>query len=483
VLVLGFDAPVQTEHYFVSAYMLIQCIAREIMHYYHVQSLRDRLSFGDKILQSMSSGFLILDPDLTVTNANQSGCELLEVPKERLIGSKLSEHVLSKLLVRDIFITGQPIIDQEVVIRLAHKNLRILKTAVPVFGKDGSVIAVLDHFREIKEAHKLATRITGAKAGFTFEDIIHQSRAMREVIEIGKLAADNPLSVLITGESGTGKELLAHAIHMAGIRRSNPFVIIDCASLPRDLVAGELFGYVEGAFTGARKGGMPGKFELAEGGTVFLDEIGELPLELQAQFLRVLQSRKVSRLGSKDPIPVDIRIIAATNKDLSQSVRNGAFREDLFYRIHVLTIQIPALRSRPDDIEPLAEYFCGKYCRSFKKTEVSFSAEAMEILKQRDWPGNVRELENVVARAVHICGERIEASHVTPPVAMQSQAFSILSMSDLPMPGSGAGLLREMEQELISQTIAACSGNISQASRQLGLSRSSIYKRLSAGKL
>lgn len=462
--------------------LFLKSLSYEIEHTNTISRLRAQTEFNEQIIQSISSGFLILSPDLTITNANPAACELLGVNMERLLGSRLSEFIFSKLLVEQIFIDGKPVIDREVVIKLANKNLRILKTAVPVFDKNGSVIAVLDHFKEIKEAHQLATRITGARANFTFNDIVHQSDIMRETIALSKEVAGNSLSVLITGESGTGKELFAHAIHMASQRKKFPFVVIDCASLPRDLVASELFGYVAGAFTGARKDGMPGKFELADGGTVFLDELGELPLEIQAQFLRVLQNREVMRLGSKDVIPIDIRIIAATNRNLTQDIAHGLFREDLFYRLNVININVPPLRSRPDDIILLANYFCGKYAQLMGKARVSVSAPAMQALLERKWPGNVRELENTIARAIHLADAVIEARHVQAfePVPSRQGEAPLMRPKMLAVAPNATGRIKDVEQMVIEQTVAACGGNISKSARQLGISRSTIYKKMLA---
>ena len=450
-----------------------------------IAALLEEVDFGEKIVQSMSSGFMVLRPDLRVINANRAACDLLRTTEEKLIGSKLSEYIFSKLVVRQVFATGKAVKDQEVFIKLADRDLHILKTAVPVFGRDGTVIAVLDHFKEIKEAHQLVSRMSGARARFTFDDVIHDSQIMDEVIELSKMAAANSLSVLITGESGTGKELFAHAIHLAGARRKAPFVVIDCASMPRDLVASELFGYMEGAFTGARKGGMPGKFELANGGTIFLDELGELPLEVQAQFLRVLQNRQVRRLGGKEMLPVDIRIIAATNRDLAREVKRGNFREDLYYRLNVLAIHIPALRNRQEDITRLSAYFLKKYGQIIGKHDLSMTGAALAALREHPWPGNVRELENVIAKAVHICGGRIEAGHLSFLSAGAGTA------EDRPEPEAAAGnhqppadraliSLKDIENKAFREAIAACGGNISRAAKKLGVARSTIYKKMAA---
>jgi transcriptional regulator with PAS, ATPase and Fis domain len=461
--------------------LLLQSAACELENQFRIQQLLKQVEFGEQIVHSMSHGFMVLAPDLTVINANQVACELLNTTAQALIGSTLANFIFSPLLVRQVFKTGQAVKDREVFIKLTDRYVHITKTAVPVFGRDGSVISVLDHFREIKETRQLASRIAGAKAGFTFDDIIHKSQIMREVIELSKLAAANSLSVLITGESGTGKEMFAHAIHLASARRKAPFVVIDCASLPRDLVASELFGYMDGAFTGARRGGSPGKFELADGGTIFLDELGELPLEVQPQFLRVLQTRQVMRLGGQYGLPIDIRVIAATNCDLADEVRRGNFREDLFYRLNVLNINIPALRFRPEDIVELAHFLLKKYCRMTGKEQILLSDSALQKLTTYAWPGNVRELENTIAKAVHICSGIIEekdlrlAEHLmTEPAAATPGPRESVQLEAIYTPP-----LREVETQAIQHALKVCSGNISKAAKMLGLARSTIYKKMS----
>ncbi len=479
ILAMGFDDPLP-QALAPLAGMILSMAAREIEHQRQIRHLQKQVEFGEKVVQSMSSGFLVLAPDLSITNANQAACSLLDATMEDLTRSKLSDYVRSKLLVKEVFATGKPIIDQEVVIKLADRDLRIIKTATPVFDENGAVIAVLDHFRETKEAHKLATRLTGAKASFSFDNIVHRSDSMHGVVELAKIAANNSLSIVITGESGTGKELFAQAIHTASKRRHGPFVVIDCTSIPRELVASELFGYVEGAFTGTRKGGMPGKFELADGGTIFLDELAELPLEIQPQLLRVLQNRELSRLGSKDVIPVDIRVIAATNRNLPLEVKKGNFREDLYYRLNVFALHVPSLRSRPEDIALLAEYFCEKYCNAIEKPRVSISGAAMEILQRRDWHGNVRELENTVAKAVHICDDCVMAEHVREAEQLSDGSTARRAAQSVHAPDYAAGTMRDAEEQIIRQAIKSCAGNISQAAKQLGMSRSTIYKKMIA---
>ena len=232
-------------------------------------------------------------------------------------------------------------------------SLQCMLSAAPIPNDKGMVLFL----HEASKAQRLAAHSVGAKAIYTFSSIIGESPSLQKAIELSKVASHSNITTLILGESGTGKELFAHAIHNASARKNAPFVVVNCGALPRDLIQSELFGYDPGAFTGAQKQGKPGKFELAEGGTIFLDEIGDMPLEAQINLLRVIQNKEVSRIGGKFSRPIDVRIIAATNKRLQQSVRDGSFREDLFYRLSVLTIDVPPLRERQQDVMLLAESF------------------------------------------------------------------------------------------------------------------------------
>lgn len=489
VLVMGKGSPFQEVDQPL-AQLFLMALSREIAMTVERLRHKTQIDFARNIIRSMDSSFLVLDADLTIIGANPAACGLLGLPEERLVGSKASDVVFSKLIVQEARDSRRAIKDREAFIKLKNKTLHILKTAIPVFGQDGSVIAVLDHFREIKETRQLVSRMSGTRAIFTFEDIIHKCTGMADIISMGRMAATNVLSVLISGESGTGKELFAHAIHLASERRNAPFVVIDCASMPRELVPSELFGYEEGAFTGSRRGGMPGKFELANGGTIFLDELGELPLEVQAQFLRVLQCREVTRISGKEALPIDIRVISATNRELSQEVRLGNFREDLFYRLNVLSLHIPPLRSRQEDIEPLAMLFVDKYAARFNR-KFRLAPEALHALQAHPWPGNVRELENAIARAVHLHGNTVGNGDVigdipllSPLRATDNAAVSVPQGMRCVSCGADAGgtitPFRDLEIQAIQKAIAASNGNISRAAQMLGVARSTIYKKISA---
>jgi len=454
--------------------IFMQVCLRSIMHWSQkedaLKDLRLKNKLESAIIKSISDGFLVLKPDGVITHANNKAAELLgQDGGDKIIGRKLTEFILSDLIIFDVFKTGKPIIDREVFIKLPNRTLHILKNAFPVHDEEGKVIAVIDHFKEIKYVHKLVNQMVGAKASFTFDDIIYTSNAMKHAVKTAQAASKASLSVLIQGESGTGKELFAHAIHNNSDRRNGPFVIIDCAAMPRELVEAELFGYVDGAFTGARRGGRPGKFELANGGTVFLDEIGEMPLDIQAKFLRALQSRCIVRVGGSEVIPVDIRVIAATNRDLQYEVQRKNFREDLFYRLNVLTVNVPPLRSRPEDIVPLVHHFIRSYSTSLNKPDITISPEAMKILLDYHWPGNVRELENVIGRAVSNSEKAI-----TPEDLCISTGFR----NRQGMEKNSFLTYSEMEKRNILAALASCQGNKAKAAQMLGIARSTFYKKL-----
>lgn len=272
---------------------------------------------------------------------------------------------------------------------------------------------------EERESQLLRDTFKSRTEDITFDDILHRSDLMRRCIQTAKMVARADSTVLLLGESGTGKELFARAIHHGGKRAAYSFVAINCASLPEHLLESELFGYEEGAFSGSKKGGKPGLYELADKGTLFLDEVGELPLPLQAKLLRTLQTGTFRRVGGTREQQVNVRVIAATNRDLMGMVRNGEFREDLYYRLHVIPVQTPPLRSRPEDVLLLADHFLASWKSKLSKPGMHFTDDCQHALSNYDFPGNVRELENMVERAVHLAdSDEIEAYHMMIPGAV-----------------------------------------------------------------
>ncbi len=299
--------------------------------------------------------------------------------------------------------------------------------------------------------------------GFHEEEIITANPEMKRILTIADHLAMSDITVLITGESGTGKELLARYIYRRSKRAHGPFVAVNCAAIPENLLESELFGYEKGAFTGAHET-KKGRFELAHGGVLLLDEIGEMPLHLQAKLLRVLQERSIERLGSTRSISIDVRVIATTNRDLPSEIREGRFREDLYYRLNVFPIKLPPLRERPEDIQLLSKRFLERFSREVGKDIRGFSEEAMEILLKRPWRGNVRELENVIQRAVFLCNREV----IEPGDLMLEDSIQYPKL----------GRIREIERELILRTLEETGGNKTLAAKILGVSVRTIRNKL-----
>jgi len=379
--------------------------------------------------------------------------------------------------------------DEEIMLPTQGGPLHFVASGTPILNEQGIVESGVIILRPIKDVHRLVNRFSGAQASFRFEHIITDDPVMLELIETAKRAASSMSSVLIEGESGTGKELFAQAIHNDSPRSKGPFLAVNCGAIPRDLVGSELFGYSGGAFTGAKKEGNPGKFELASGGTLFLDEIGDMPLEQQAALLRVIQEKALIRIGGHQLIPVDARIICATNKDLFTEMRKGNFRNDLYYRLNVISIRIPPLRERRIDITLIFRHFLNMAMRQFSKPIKHIGDGVLDYLGRYTWPGNVRELQNIVERMVNsISGSTLEIEHLPPeiigpfpsadasiPVHMTSKKSGLTIREAL-----SRNRLREVEEEKnnIITLLSIHNGNVSRVAREMGLSRTTLYKKM-----
>ncbi len=353
------------------------------------------------------------------------------------------------------------------------------------FDKDEvrQIVAKALRTRELRGADVTPTATSrGARFG-----IIGASSGITELYAILERVADTPTTVLITGESGTGKELVARALHEHSSRKDKPFIKVNCAAIPKELIESELFGYERGAFTGAVTS-KPGRFELANGGTLFLDEIGEIPIEMQVKLLRALQESEFERVGGIKTIRVDVRLVAATNRDLKKLILTGNFREDLFYRLNVVPIRLPALRERTSDIPLLVEHFLARFNERLKKDVRSVHREAMDALVQYPWPGNIRELENVVERAVLFCDtQELTPSALPPDVrGLPALANVVLPEADLQAALASEGGLKEhvkvvmsrLEKELVSRALQQTGGNVTHAARLLKISRKGLQLKM-----
>lgn len=387
--------------------------------------------------------------------------------------------------------TGEPV--QGAVMKVGPKKREVVVNVAPIMvgtALKGSV-AVIHDISEIKrlsdELDRAKRRIRLLEAKYTFEDIIGSSRQIKMAVEQAKRAASTPATVLLRGESGTGKELFAHAIHRASRRRKGQFIRVSCTAIAESLLESELFGYEGGAFTGARRSGKKGLFEEANGGTILLDEIGEISPALQAKLLRVLQEKEVLRVGSTKPISVDVRVIAATNIILEKAVQNGTFREDLYYRINVVPVYIPPLRSRKEDIPQLVHYLLRKFNQEYGRNVESAADSVIQTLMDYDWPGNVRELENVLGRAMinmRFNETVIQVQHLPLLRHYAGERYSLAAVDTFPgvghtsLPETLELTLHKAERKALGQALEYAGGNKTKAARLLGISIRSLYYKL-----
>lgn len=436
----------------------------------------------EAIINSINSGFMIVDNNGNIVHMNELGGKIFGLDVAKVIGKHVTEIVESHPVVLDLLKTGEGWTERELFIDSRRGQLKLIETAIPVKNESNQVVCVIKTFREMDRVHAFATKVMGARARFTFDDINGHSTAIKEAVDLAALAAESDSTLFIYGETGTGKEVFAQAIHNASSRGRGPYLAINCAAIPRDLMESELFGYVQGAFSGASKNGRAGKFELAAGGTLLLDEIGDLPLDMQAKLLRVLQDKVVMRLGGDKVIPVDVRIIAATNKDLQKEVKKGNFREDLFYRINIITIKLPPLRRRKEDIPLLAHYLMKKIASRLNKYYIeTITSEALRAIMEYHWPGNVRELENALERAINttrstyidICNLPQEILDNTSNY--QGESILINQTTDYSLESP---TIEGMEYQALHKALETSKWNITHAARQLGISRTTIYDKM-----
>lgn len=438
-----------------------------------------------QIIETISDGIVFF--------STESGVVLTNVAMEKMLGDNLegfidnlNQTIFShkdermETLVRD----GIPFQDAEMRFSANKTKLSFMVSGSVASSRGQNTLKLLFIFKPLQAVHSLVNRLSGARAEIEFEDIYSQNPAMLKLIEEAKAAANSESTVLVLGESGTGKEMFAQAIHNFSPRRNGPFVAINCGVIPRELIGSELFGYESGSFTGAKANGKAGKFEFASGGTLFLDEIGDMPLEQQIALLRVLQEKTIMRIGSNISIPVDVRIICATHKDLYHQAMAGNFRMDLFYRINVISLNIPPLRKRPEDICLLFNVFLKKHTGNQEPKEVS--PTVYQILQQYNWPGNVREIQNLTERLVHIDNDGIIDLNDIPQEIIGTMSTN-LQRREQPMPALSEEIidknqlnkiLSREEKERLVNLMLKHKQNITKVAEDLGVSRTTIYKKL-----
>lgn len=452
-----------------------------------LQNVHDELT---AVFNAMSDGLLVLSKDGRVTQFNPAAQVITGYDDEAFRSIHIVDLFSGKApYTLKLLETGEDFKDQEILLDGVRGKIHATASGKPRYDENNQVIGAHIILRPIDRVQELVNKFSGAHASFTFESIIGNDRHLQMAIKLALEAGRNNSTVLLQAESGSGKEMFAQSIHNASQRRNQPFVAINCAALPRELVASELFGYVEGAFTGAKKGGRPGKFELAHRGTLFLDEIGSMPLDQQALLLRAIQDRAILRVGGDNLINVDVRIIAASNQDLLELVGEGAFRADLYYRLNVVQIIIPPLRERRGDIRILLKHFLEVMSPRLNRVIKSVDPEVGRYLEAHSWPGNIRELQNVVERTLllaedgHITVECLPREIIRPAAYAQERVagdYAPLTAGG-PVGRNRSGrkmLAQEQERDDIILALNRCGGNVTKAAAEMGMSRHTLYRRM-----
>ena len=429
--------------------------------------VNDRLS---RILGTVTDGVIVVDAQGAIGQINPVAERILAIRGPQAEGTAIQDLVLDPEPLAALLAQGREFLDREVDVRSGQALQHCLASGKPILGAGGAVRGAVLFVNPINKLKRLVNRFSGAQATFRFEDILGGGEALVKAVQLGRAASENDSNVLLTGESGTGKEMFAQSIHNLSERRKGPFVAVNCGAIPRELIASELFGYQDGAFTGAARGGRPGKFELAGGGTLFLDEIGDMPLEQQVALLRVLQDRTITRLGGDRAFLVDVRIICATHRDLREEARRGTFRQDLYYRLNVSTIRLPPLREHPEDVPVLLEAFLSRH-RS------SLDPAVTAVLQAHPWPGNIREFQNVVERmALAAQGGRIGLEHLPEELLRAPEPPPAPAVASGPV--KLRDLLAEEEREEILASLRSAKGNMTRAALHLGISRNTLYRKM-----
>jgi len=451
--------------------------------------IEEKLKNFELIFDSIYNGVMVTDAEGYITHFNKPYGQFLGLEPAAQIGKHCTE-VVENTRMHIVAKTGKAEINQTQWI----KGQNMVVQRIPII-RDGKVIAVFGQvmFKDVKEVRKLANRLSLLESKvkhyeeelinlrstrYTFESIVGSSPAIKMLKKEALKASANQFPILITGDSGTGKELFAQAIHHASSRKLYPFVRINCSAIPKDLLESELFGYEKGAFTGAKSEGKPGKFEIAHHGTVFLDEIGDLPLEMQPKLLRVVEEKEFERIGGTKIIRSDFRVIAATNQRIEDMLADERFRKDLFYRLNVIPLHIPPLRERKSDIMPLAQHFLRQMAREANLPEISVDKDTASALKKYDWPGNVRELSNVLERTMSALeGDCIRVQDL-PFYLHPKQKI----LSD-PNPSSLKDIQAKTEKESIQYALRETDYNKAKAAKLLGIHRTHLYKKMKKYKI
>jgi PAS domain S-box-containing protein len=439
-----------------------------------------KLNFGDQdIMDHIDEGLIVVDSEGRVVFVNQAYTKILGVPLHKVMGRYIQQVEPGATLI-EVLTTRKPIIRDKNYIKNLDKYVSV--KIYPIF-KGTVFCGAYSIFKDVTELKRLNYEVLRAtnvaeeyerqiemQNELNNQEIVGSSPAFITIVKQVLSVAKTDATVLIRGENGVGKEIFAKLLHKNSSRKNKPLITINCAAIPDTLIESELFGYVEGSFTGAKKGGSVGKFQLADGGTLFLDEIGDMPLQMQSKLLRVIQEGEITKIGSDKLIPVDVRLVAATNQPLEAMIGKGLFRKDLFYRLNVISFDIPPLRSRKHDIVLLADHFLAKYNKKYGKT-VSISPAGYQMLEHYNWPGNVRELQNCMERTVIL-------NAFAPDLPLREMLPEAPGLPEVHAPLTLHEGVKEVEHHILCEGLAQAQGNRQKAMELLGLSRRTFYRKL-----
>jgi sigma-54 dependent transcriptional regulator, acetoin dehydrogenase operon transcriptional activator AcoR len=465
----------------------VKAIEFQVKSSFSEKRQKEAYHFVSQILNTLEFGVLGTDITGKIRRTNKITSKLLRLPTEQIENKGLEEFIPDWPRLFAQVKKNEIILDEEVQISRFGLRDTFNLSVYPLTGGDGSITGSVVTLRDMKRVYKMVNKYTGMEARYNFDDLIGESDEMKRIIEYCKNISDSPSTVLIQGESGTGKEVLAQSIHNYSSRREHGFVALNCGAIPETLIESELFGYTEGAFTSAKKGGKPGKFELANGGTLFLDEIGEMPPDMQVKLLRALQERAITRVGGEKLIPVDVRIIAATNRNLLQEIKKGKFRQDLYYRLSVIPVYIPPLRKRREDIPMLINFFLNLKSVKLRKQLPDMDNRLFKKLVYYDWPGNVRELENFIEKYVNLDGnlrlaDEFVSADITQTDSTAEHELETESMNETPVspvknPSEVVSLV-ELEKDAIQRAVEVYERNMTKVAKALGISRNALYQKI-----
>jgi PAS domain S-box-containing protein len=432
-----------------------------------INELEKQIEFYQLLINSSSVGILSVDMDGIITFINPVGMKILGI-KKNVVGYHITDAVDFEPTILHVLKSKEGYVDREFRLESKRGVVHFLKTAIPLINEDGEMVGVLDIFRDIVSMKSMVNRFTGAQARYSIANIIGESQQIHEMRKLIKIFGSNDNPLLIQGESGTGKDIIAQAIHNCSVRSHGPYILVNCLSLPRSLIESELFGYEDGGSFSGHEGGSPGKIEMAHGGTLFLNNISFIPLDLQNKLAKVLQNKSVVRTGGFKEIPVDIRVISTSHLNISDLVKEKRFSDELFKLICSSAIFTSPLRERKEDIEIISNEIINQF-NMMKGTKKSFSHEAIEYLLSQYWPDNVRDLEKTIEYACFNYNENI----IMPEHLLYSgnQQFDMFKKKDLKT-------LKEAEEEAVKEAMKYTEGNVTQAAKILGTGRNTLYGKI-----